>query len=592
MQLKGRVITSIIIFILLFAAAILIWANQTGKITIWGEGDEIAGQWVFANTVPINQGYGCSAYNNNGHTCYSSSSTYYYNFGDPKDVTKVILSHRAFDDAGKMFINDDLVGGNYASGYQLSCQHGWTGIATGSDITGRINLSGANKLSFEALDCQGGMVGGGFTITFYKKASTSAPTVTFSANPASIGIGQSSNLTWTTTNATSVSISPNPSSGTLAVNGSVSVSPTTTTTYIITATGGGGTATAQTTVTVQQTPAPTVSLVADPSSIASGNSTTLTWNSSNATSLSINNGVGTVTSPSGSKSVSPTTTTTYTIVATGSAGTTNQASATVTITAASDTQPPTAPTNLTGTAPSCSEINLSWTAATDNVGVAGYEIFNADNNQLINRTTNTSWTITGAICNTTYRYYVKAYDAAGNRSENSNTVSVTTPSGGSDSDTQAPTKPTNLVAEGTSCSEIKLTWTASTDNIGVTGYDIYNSANSEKITTTDKTIFTFNAQTEKTTYGYCVKAHDAANNQSESSNSVSITTPACIGGQGGTGGTGGGSGSGSGTSTTSGGTNLLAGITSLVSTGQALWFNIIIAFIVAGIVGWFILKRR
>jgi len=42
-------------------------------------------------------------------------------------------------------------------------------------------LSGANKLSFEALDCQGGMVGGGFTITFYKKASTSAPTVTFSA---------------------------------------------------------------------------------------------------------------------------------------------------------------------------------------------------------------------------------------------------------------------------------------------------------------------------------------------------------------------------------------------------------------------------
>jgi Ig-like domain-containing protein len=75
-----------------------------------------------------------------------------------------------------------------------------------------------------------------------------APTVTFSANPATLAQGQSSTLSWSTTNATSVSIDNG--IGAVAIGGSFTVSPTATTTYTLTATGPGETTTAAVTVTV------------------------------------------------------------------------------------------------------------------------------------------------------------------------------------------------------------------------------------------------------------------------------------------------------------------------------------------------------
>lgn len=104
--------------------------------------------------------------------------------------------------------------------------------------------------------------------------------------------------------------------------------------------------------------------------------------------------------------------------------------------------------------------------------------------------------------------------------------------GGSGSDTQAPTAPTNLSASNITETTVDLTWSASTDNIGVSGYDVYNGAT--KVTTTSSTSYTVTSLTAATNYTFSVKAKDAANNISSSSNSVSMTTDTSSGGGNGT----------------------------------------------------------
>jgi YD repeat-containing protein len=154
-----------------------------------------------------------------------------------------------------------------------------------------------------------------------------APTVSLSADPASIQSGASATLTWSSTNATACTIDQG--IGTVNTSGTATVSPTTTTTYTITATNPGGTASASVTITVAPAPLPTVSISANPASVQQGGSSTLSWSSTDATSCSIDQGIGTV-APNGSTPVSPAATTTYTITATGPGGTAN-ATTTVTV---------------------------------------------------------------------------------------------------------------------------------------------------------------------------------------------------------------------------------------------------------------------
>ena len=93
-----------------------------------------------------------------------------------------------------------------------------------------------------------------------------------------------------------------------------------------------------------------------------------------------------------------------------------------------DTQPPTVPANLTASAVSSSQINLSWSAASDNVGVTGYALYR--NNAFLKDVSGTSTSDTGLAAATSYSYYVRARDAAGNVSANSAAVTATTQSGG------------------------------------------------------------------------------------------------------------------------------------------------------------------
>lgn len=183
----------------------------------------------------------------------------------------------------------------------------------------------------------------------------------------------------------------------------------------------------------------------------------------------------------------------------------------------SDTQAPTAPTGLAASGVTQTSVNLSWTASTDNVGVTGYDVYR--NSTLYSSVTGTSASITGLTAATTYSFYVKAKDAAGNVSNASNTINVTTSAA---ADTQAPTAPTGLAASGVTQTSLTLNWTASTDNVGVTGYDVYrNSTLYSSVTGTSASI---TGLTAATTYSFYVKAKDAAGNISAASSTINVTT--------------------------------------------------------------------
>ncbi len=94
--------------------------------------------------------------------------------------------------------------------------------------------------------------------------------------------------------------------------------------------------------------------------------------------------------------------------------------------------------------------------------------------------------------------------------------------GGTAPDTQAPTAPTNLTAANVAQTSLTLNWTASTDNVGVTGYDVFSG--STNIGTVTGTTANITGLTANTAYTFTVKAKDAAGNVSPSSNAVNVTT--------------------------------------------------------------------
>ena len=172
---------------------------------------------------------------------------------------------------------------------------------------------------------------------------------------------------------------------------------------------------------------PTIaSFTATPSSVSAGQSATLSWTVSGATSIAIDNGVGDVSSVT-SKTVSPAQTTTYTLTATNSSGS-SVSLVTVTVTPA-DTQPPSAPVLTSAVAASSTEVDLAWTASTDNVGVTGYQVLRNGQVQATVSGATLSYADTTVSPSGSYTYAIRALDAAGNISPPSNSIPVTTPGG-------------------------------------------------------------------------------------------------------------------------------------------------------------------
>jgi phospholipase C len=249
--------------------------------------------------------------------------------------------------------------------------------------------------------------GGTTTATAMITVASSAPTVSITANPASITQSSSSILTVTAANATSVTVTGSDgSSYNLTVTGGTqAVSPTATTTYTAVATGPAGKAQATAVVTVTPNPAPTVTITASPSSVTSGSPSTLTVAATYATSVTITGSDGssyTLQPNGGTQSVNPAATTNYTATATGPGGTTS-ASATVTVTTkpAATVSIVANPTviasgntaTLTVTATNATTVSISGTDG------SSYTLAPAGGNQQVTPTATTTYTATATGTN-------------------------------------------------------------------------------------------------------------------------------------------------------------------------------------------------
>ena len=226
---------------------------------------------------------------------------------------------------------------------------------------------------------------------------------------------------------------------------------------------------------------------------------------------------------------------TYRVRATDAANNIGAYSTTATaVTQASpDTQPPTAPGTPVLTVVSSTQINLTWPASTDNVGVTGYFVercagASCSNFAQVASPATASLNDTGLTPSTSYSYRVRATDAANNLSVYSATATATTQA---PPDTQAPTAPGTPVLTIVSSTQINLTWPASTDNVGVTGYLVERCAgascsNFAQVATPATPSLNDTGRAPSTSYSYRVRATDAASNLSAYSSTASATTQA------------------------------------------------------------------
>lgn len=170
-----------------------------------------------------------------------------------------------------------------------------------------------------------------------------------------------------------------------------------------------------------------------------------------------------------------------------------------------DVTPPSAPLNLTSSISSSMTVQLSWDASSDNVGVTGYKIYR--DNVGIGSTGETNFVDTSVAEGSTYAYVVKAYDAANNYSDASNTVKV-----------QTPQKKINITSSsvGTiSATAATVSWTTNVPSTGTVSFGI--SADKLSANVTDNTQRTSHSirltgLTRRTSYFYQIKTKDSSNN--------------------------------------------------------------------------------
>ncbi|MCK5171731.1 MAG: fibronectin type III domain-containing protein [Bacteroidales bacterium] len=182
-----------------------------------------------------------------------------------------------------------------------------------------------------------------------------------------------------------------------------------------------------------------------------------------------------------------------------------------------DDTPPSIPSNLSSASITHNKVNLTWDASFDNVLITYYKIY--QNGNLIDSTHYTTYHVENLDFSTEYSFYVLAKDIANNHSDPSSEILVTTQD---EPDTETPDSPTNLIATDITQTNLNLSWNASDDNIGVTGYTIFSGGDS--VTTTENTSFLVTNLAPGTNYSFTIAARDDAGNKSVQSNALSIST--------------------------------------------------------------------
>ena len=213
------------------------------------------------------------------------------------------------------------------------------------------------------------------------------------------------------------------------------------------------------------------------------------------------------------------TTYSYTVAAYDAAGNASaqSASASATTQTPADTQAPSTPANVGANAVSASQIDVSWNASTDNVGVAGYRVYR--DGALAASPAGTQVSITGLAAGTPYSFTVAAVDTAGNFSGLSAAVSAITQTA---ADTVPPSVPTGLAASAVTPTSLSLAWNPSTDNVGVAGYRVYN--NGTVLASAAAPVLALTGLAPSTIYSFTIAAFDAAGNSSVPSPALTLTT--------------------------------------------------------------------
>ena len=185
-----------------------------------------------------------------------------------------------------------------------------------------------------------------------------------------------------------------------------------------------------------------------------------------------------------------------------------------------DTEAPDAPKAVRTADVTETTAHVAWEAALDNVATTGYNAY--VNGEKVNTklVTATEYDLTGLTPATDYSVEIEAVDAAGNVSEKSEAATFTTAKA---VDTEAPSVPTDVKASDVTKTGATVTWTASTDNEGVAGYNVYVNGAQVNDTLVATTEYVLTGLTEGTEYTVEVEAVDTNNNVSAKA-AVTFTT--------------------------------------------------------------------
>lgn len=188
---------------------------------------------------------------------------------------------------------------------------------------------------------------------------------------------------------------------------------------------------------------------------------------------------------------------------------------------ADDTTAPRAPRNVDVSDIDKTTATVIWDEAIDNVGVEGYNIYLGDSGDPLNGenlVTELTYSLADLEAGTGYTVSVEAVDAAGNKSDQASADFTTV----RDGDITPPSAPTDLKVDGRTDESITVSWTASTDDTGVTGYKVLVSG--QEKADVKETVWQITGLEAGTEYTVSVKAYDAEGNESEASEAVTVTT--------------------------------------------------------------------
>ncbi|WP_243735045.1 pectinesterase family protein [Paenibacillus turpanensis] len=168
-------------------------------------------------------------------------------------------------------------------------------------------------------------------------------------------------------------------------------------------------------------------------------------------------------------------------------------------------------------------LTLTWSGATDNVGVTGYKVYQGATD--LGTVTGSTYHVSGLTAGASYTFKVEAVDAAGNWSTSGPSLTVIAGETPVVTDTAAPVWTNGrLTASSVGETGLTLSWNAASDNIGVTGYKVYRGTT--LLTTVTGSVYTYpvTGLGSGTRYTFTVQAGDAAGNWSTNGPTVTVTT--------------------------------------------------------------------